>query len=49
MLLHAQRKYIHKEGFIVKWGYFAVLMAVISYETGKKAFYDQVKRSITTA
>lgn len=29
-LLHAQRKYIHKEGFIVKWGYFAVLLAVMS-------------------
>jgi rod shape-determining protein MreD len=29
MLLHAQRKYIHKEGFMIKWGYFAALLAVI--------------------
>lgn len=28
-LLHAQRKYVHKEGFVVKWGYFAALMAVL--------------------
>jgi rod shape-determining protein MreD len=27
-MLHAQRKYIHKEGFIIKWGYFAMLLAV---------------------
>lgn len=27
MLLHAQRKYIHREGFVVKWGYFAILLA----------------------
>lgn len=26
MLLHAQRKYIHREGFVVKWGYFAILL-----------------------
>lgn len=29
-LLHAQRKYIHKEGFLIKWGYFAALIMVIS-------------------
>lgn len=29
-VVHAQRKYIHKEGFIIKWGYFATLMAVTS-------------------
>ena len=29
MLLHAQRKYFHKEGFLIKWGYFAVLLGVI--------------------
>ncbi len=28
ILLHAQRKYIHKEGFMIKWGYFAGLLAV---------------------
>lgn len=28
MLLHAQRKYIHKEGFMIKWGYFALLLGV---------------------
>jgi len=27
LLLHAQRKYIHREGFVVKWGYFAILLA----------------------
>ena len=27
----------------------AVLMAVMSYDTGKKTFYDQTKRKITTA
>ncbi len=27
-LLHAQRKYIHKEGFLIKWGYFSVLLLV---------------------
>src|SRR4051812_36744897 len=27
-MLHAQRKYIHKEGFVIKWGYFAALLAV---------------------
>jgi len=26
MLLHAQRKYIHREGFVIKWGYFALLL-----------------------
>ncbi len=26
LLLHAQRKYIHREGFVVKWGYFALLL-----------------------
>ena len=25
--VHAQRKYIHKEGFVIKWGYFALLVA----------------------
>ena len=29
-LLHAQRKYILKEGFVIKWGYFGMLMAFIS-------------------
>lgn len=29
ILLHAQRKYIHKEGFMIKWGYFAALLGVI--------------------
>jgi rod shape-determining protein MreD len=29
LLLHAQRKYIHREGFVVKWGYFAILLAAI--------------------
>ena len=28
-LVHMQRRYIHKEGFIIKWGYFAALLAVI--------------------
>jgi len=28
MLIHTQRKYIHKEGFVIKWGFFAVLLAV---------------------
>lgn len=28
MMLHAQRKYIHKEGFLIKWGYFALLLGV---------------------
>jgi rod shape-determining protein MreD len=28
MLLHAQRKYIHKEGFVIKWAYFALLLGV---------------------
>lgn len=27
LLLHAQRKYIHREGFVAKWGYFALLLA----------------------
>jgi len=31
MLLHAQRKYIHKEGFVIKWGYFAGLLGIISF------------------
>jgi rod shape-determining protein MreD len=26
-LLQAQRKYIHKEGFVMKWGYFCMLLA----------------------
>ena len=29
MLLHAQRKYIHKEGFLIKWGYFAGLLGAV--------------------
>ena len=28
IMLHAQRKYIHKEGFLIKWGYFAALLGV---------------------
>jgi len=30
VMLRAQRKYIHKEGFVIKWGYFAALMAAMS-------------------
>lgn len=30
IMLHAQRKYFHKEGFVIKWGYFALLLAVTS-------------------
>ena len=28
-MLHAQRKYIHKEGFAIKWLYFAILLAAM--------------------
>lgn len=28
-LLHTQRKYIYKEGFVVKWGYFSLVLAVV--------------------
>src|SRR4051812_6866816 len=28
ILLHVQRKYIYKEGFMIKWGYFSALLAV---------------------
>jgi rod shape-determining protein MreD len=28
LLLHAQRKYIIKEGFAVKWGYFGLLLGI---------------------
>jgi rod shape-determining protein MreD len=28
-LLHAQFKYIYKEGFIIKWGYFAMLLGAM--------------------
>jgi len=28
-LLHMQRRFIHKEGFIIKWSYFAALLAII--------------------
>jgi len=28
--IHAQKKYIHKEGFIVKWVYFTILLAAVS-------------------
>jgi len=27
-VIYAQSKYIHKEGFIIKWGYFALLVAM---------------------
>ncbi len=27
LTLHAQRKYIHKEGFLIRWGYFAIFFA----------------------
>ena len=27
LTVHVQRKYIHKEGFVIKWGYFAMLLA----------------------
>jgi len=30
LLVHAQRKYFHKEGFVIKWGYFAILLATVS-------------------
>lgn len=29
-MLHAQRKYIHKEVFLIKWGYFGALLLVTS-------------------
>ncbi|MDE3015686.1 MAG: hypothetical protein KGI29_02030 [Pseudomonadota bacterium] len=29
-LVRTQRKYIHKEGFVIKWGYFAGLLGVVS-------------------
>jgi rod shape-determining protein MreD len=29
-MLHAQRKYFHKEGFVIKWGYFAGLLLVMT-------------------
>lgn len=29
VLLHAQRKYFHKEGFMIKWGYFAALLGAV--------------------
>lgn len=29
-LLHSQSKYLHKEGFVIIWMYFAVLLTVIS-------------------
>lgn len=29
--LYAQRKYIHKEGFIIKWGYFGLLLALYQF------------------
>jgi rod shape-determining protein MreD len=28
-LLRAQRKYIHKEGFVIKWAYFAMLLLTV--------------------
>ena len=31
-VVHMQRKYIHKEGFVIKWGYFAVLVG--AYQLG---------------
>lgn len=30
MTIHTQSKYIHKEGFIIIWGYFIMLLAIIS-------------------
>ena len=30
-VLHAQSKYIHKEGFVIIWGYFMILLAGISF------------------
>jgi rod shape-determining protein MreD len=30
VLLHAQRKYFYKEGFVIKWGYFALLLGATS-------------------
>lgn len=29
LLLRSQRRYVHKEGFLVKWGYFAALLLVM--------------------
>lgn len=28
-LLHAQRRYIYKEGFMIKWGYFSMLLGIV--------------------
>ena len=30
MMVHAQRKYFHKEAFVIKWGYFALLLGAVS-------------------
>ncbi len=30
VMLHNQSKYIHKEGFAITWGYFTLLLAIIS-------------------
>jgi len=29
LLIHSQRKYIHKEGFVIKWAYFTLLLGAI--------------------
>jgi len=28
LMVHAQRKYFYKEGFVIKWGYFAIILGV---------------------
>ncbi|MBY0408217.1 MAG: rod shape-determining protein MreD, partial [Rickettsiales bacterium] len=30
VMVHAQRKYFHKEAFVIKWGYFAILLGIAS-------------------
>lgn len=30
LLIRTQHKYIHKEGFVIKWGYFALLLGVVA-------------------
>lgn len=47
-LVRAQRKYIHKEGFVVKWGYFAGLLGIISLlNWAALSFYFSVAMPIT--
>lgn len=47
-LLHAQRKFIIKEGFVIKWGYFALLLglmdtfnwSIVSFFNGQAASFQ---------